>query len=187
MTDQYKLMRHLLSDRIVAFHPSLALALGGVNEALIFQQIAYWTGKGADPEWVYKTRAEFYEETTLTRTQQENARKNLRRLGVIEEERRGLPARIYFRINWDVLFRLLSVQSAANLPTSRREARQPVGGKPTDLSAGLPPTSKSTSESIKDEDWSEPKMPRTLEELDDWERRMEERRRWIKGIDRSAD
>ena len=151
MADQYELMKHLLSDRVVAFHPSLSLALGGVNEALIFQQIAYWTGRGSDPEWIYKTRQEFFNETTLTRTQQENARKNLRRLGVIEEQRRGLPARIYFRVNWEALFALLSAQLAGNLPTSRPATSQTDGGKDTNQSAGLPPSSKSTSKKTKEE------------------------------------
>src|SRR5215218_6923872 len=99
MADQYELMKELLSDRPIAFHPMLSRILGGVNEALIFQQLAYWTGKGSDPVWVYKTRAEFFEETTLTRPQQERARANLRRLGVITEERRDIPAKLYFRVN----------------------------------------------------------------------------------------
>ncbi|MGI8405051.1 MAG: hypothetical protein ACR2OE_09890 [Thermomicrobiales bacterium] len=141
---QYDILRSMLSDRIIAFHPRLSFALGGVNEALLFQQLAYWSGKGSDPDWIYKTRAEIYEETTLTRTQQEGARRNLRRLGVVEEERRGLPARIYFKIHWEVMFELLSSQLAENLPTSRQVPDQSDGGKPANLIDDKPPTSKST-------------------------------------------
>ena len=62
----------------------LASVLGGVNEARLFQQLAYWSDKGSDPDWIYKTQKELEEETTLTRTQQEGARRNLRRLGVVK-------------------------------------------------------------------------------------------------------
>jgi hypothetical protein len=37
----YAALRRLLSDRPIAFHPELARVLGGINEALLFQQIAY--------------------------------------------------------------------------------------------------------------------------------------------------
>ncbi len=189
MADQYELMKELLSDRPIAFHPTLSRILGGVNEALIFQQLAYWTGKGSDPVWVYKTRAEFFEETTLTRPQQERARATLRRLGVITEERRDIPAKLYFRVNWEALFELLgATPKKATFPPTRGQAPdQPDGLEPTTLSAANPPTSKSTSESIKEEEDPPLKLPRTLEELEAWEQKMEERRRWIKGLDRSAD
>jgi hypothetical protein len=90
---QYAILRSLLSDRPIAFHPHMARVLGGINEALLFQQLAYWSDKGADPEWIYKTQKDIEHETTLSRTQQENARKTLRRLDVISEERRGLPCK----------------------------------------------------------------------------------------------
>jgi hypothetical protein len=125
--NEYELLRSVLSDRVIAFHPRLALAFGGVNEALIFQQLAYWSGKGDDPEWIYKTRDELKEETTLSRTQQEGARRTLRNLGVIDEQLRGMPARMHYRVNWDRVFALL----AENLPTRWRETSQSVGGKPT--------------------------------------------------------
>jgi hypothetical protein len=127
---QYAILRSLLSDRPIAFHPHMARVLGGINEALLFQQLAYWSDKGADPEWIYKTQRDIELETTLTRTQQENARKNLRRLGVISEVRRGLPAKLFFRVNWEPMFELLEAADkvAGNL--------LPRCGKPTDKSAG---------------------------------------------------
>jgi hypothetical protein len=115
--NEYELLRSVLSDRVIAFHPRLALAFGGVNEALIFQQLAYWSGKGDDPEWIYKTRDELKEETTLSRTQQEGARASpaqpRRDRGA---ERRGMPPAYHFRVNWDARLRT-AVQSAENLPT----------------------------------------------------------------------
>jgi hypothetical protein len=46
------------SDRPIAFHPTMARLLGDINEALLFQQLAYWSDKGADPEWIYKSQVE---------------------------------------------------------------------------------------------------------------------------------
>jgi len=107
---QYDVLRHVLSDRVVAFHPELARALGGINEALFFQQLAYWSDKGADPEWIYKTQADITAETTLSRYQQEQARGKLRALGVIEEQKRGVPAKLYYRVVWPTLFRVLETR-----------------------------------------------------------------------------
>lgn len=80
----YDLMR-----RPVAFHPVLARLFGGVNEALLWQQIYYWSDKGSlEDGWIYKTKEELEEETTLTRKQQDLARKNLEALGVLSVELR---------------------------------------------------------------------------------------------------
>lgn len=153
---QYDLLRAFLSDRVIAFHPRLAVAFGGVNEALIFQQLAYWSDKGNDPDgWIYKTRDELRDETTLTRTQQENARKRLRALGVIDEQRRGIPPYVWFRVNWERVFALID-QSAGNLPDERREPSPTTSRRPAQQRAGaLPDNTKST-----------PKM--TKEETDEW-------------------
>lgn len=136
MPGEYEILRSLLSDRPIAFHPMLARVFGGINEALLFQQIAYWSDKGADPEWIYKTQKDIEEETTLTRTQQENARRKLRGLGVIEERKRGVPAKLYYRVIWDVVYRLLeesTAQDAGNLQPRMWGADQDAGNLQTRL------------------------------------------------------
>src|SRR4028119_1519353 len=147
MSGHCDILKRLLSDRPMAFHPALARVLGGIGEALLFQQLAYWSDKGNDPEWIYKTQAELEEETTLTRTQQENARKNLRRLGVVEERKKGLPAKLYFRVDWDALFALLD----AGKPQARMlESRIQGWEEPTDQRARKPQPfigTKTTTES----------------------------------------
>ena len=132
MPGEYAILRGLLSDRPLAFHPQLARVLGGINEALLFQQLAYWSDKGSDPEWIYKTQKDIQDEITLTRTQQENARKKLRTLGVIEEDKRGVPAKLYFRVIWDRVYELLedyAAQDAGNLQ-SRMEMSGKDAGNP---------------------------------------------------------
>lgn len=90
--------------RPVAYYPSLALALGGVKQAVLLCQIIYWTGKGSDPEgWIYKTAEELQEETGLSYEEQLGARKVLVRAGVLEEWNQRLIHRMNYRVNKDVL------------------------------------------------------------------------------------
>jgi hypothetical protein len=103
------LVQQLLRDRPVAYHPLLAKLVGGATTGLFLSQILYWSDKGSDPEgWIYKTMQELQEETGLTRREQETARQNLTNKNVLEVQRRGVPARLYYRINWEVLIQLLS-------------------------------------------------------------------------------
>jgi hypothetical protein len=102
----YDALRALLCDRPIAFHPTMARLLGGINEALLFQQLAYWSDKGADPEWIYKGQVELEAETTLSQYQQLQARKRLKALGEIEDQRRGMPAKLCYRLSLVTHFRL---------------------------------------------------------------------------------
>lgn len=147
MSTPYDALRALLSDRPIAFHPVLARLLGGINEALLFQQLAYWSDKGDDPEWIYKSQVELEAETTLSEYQQLQARKKLKALGVIEDVRRGVPARLYYRVNWEAVFRLLetgipagaSFRETQNLDSSDvrfRETENQDSDKPAGKSRG---------------------------------------------------
>ncbi len=98
----------LLTDRPVAYHPLLAKISGGVTAGVLLSQLLYWTGKQRDPEgWIYKTQAELEEETGLTRYEQEHARKQLRKANILQEKRKGTPAKLYFKIDLDELSRML--------------------------------------------------------------------------------
>ena len=151
MAGEYEVLRTLLSDRPIAFHPMLSRLFGGIGEALLFQQIAYWSGKGDDPEWIYKTQAELEEETTLSRYQQEQARAKLRKLGILEETKRGLPAKLYYRIHWPAVFALLessAAKDARNPHSSLRETSILGCEKPADQAGTSPQplTAESTTE-----------------------------------------
>ena len=49
--------------------------------------------------WFWKTAAEWQRETGLSRREQDSARRILRALGLLEEQRRGMPARRWFRLD----------------------------------------------------------------------------------------
>lgn len=70
----------------IAFYPQLARELGGDIEAAIFyQQVYYWSNKGSREDgFIYKTKEEIEQETTLTRRQQDRIRRKLVQKGWLE-------------------------------------------------------------------------------------------------------
>lgn len=91
------LQRALL--RPISFHPILARIAGDVNAGLLLSQALYWTERTADPDgYFWKTQDEWEQETTLSRREQESARRRLKQLGFLEEVRRGVPCRTYYRV-----------------------------------------------------------------------------------------
>lgn len=98
--DHPDLVFELLTDRVVAFHPILARIAGSVTAGLMLAQILYWAKRTLNPEgWFYKSRDEWTEETTLSRCEQETARRELRRRDFLQETYRGIPKKVYFRVN----------------------------------------------------------------------------------------
>jgi hypothetical protein len=99
----------LYFEKPVVLYPQLAKALGGMEEAIFFQQLYYWADKGSDKEWIYKTKTEWEEETTLTRRQQDRIRKKLENMGVIEtqlKKAKGVPT-IHYRIDFGIVQKVL--------------------------------------------------------------------------------
>jgi len=77
--------------------------------AVFLSQILYWTGKGKNSDWVYKTIKEMRSETGLSRRQQDNAISVLERLGVITKKlTRSIPPKRNFRVKIDKLDKLFS-------------------------------------------------------------------------------
>ncbi|MGF6508341.1 hypothetical protein [Paraburkholderia sp. 32] len=103
----------LLKERCpIAFSMRLAQITGHPKDAVLLSQLVYWTRHGRDvvarQGWIHKTREQWFEETGLSREEQENARRRLRRLNLAQEWRGGRPARLYFRIHTGTLSAVLS-------------------------------------------------------------------------------
>lgn len=139
----------------IAYYAAFAKAVGDVCAGVFVSQLFYWHDKGADPDgWIYKTREEIYAETGLSRRNQQTARKRLVGLGVLEEERRGMPATMHFRLNLDRLFDLVEadsvppppqdngkVETKADAPTEAPTGeKSPVGTNRTNKKARTVPT-----------------------------------------------
>lgn len=93
-----------LLSRPIAFHRAYVDLGLGITGALMLSQCVYWRTRTSSPEgWFYKSQAEWQQETGLGRREQETARKRLVQAGFLEEDRRGVPAKLYFRVNTEAL------------------------------------------------------------------------------------
>ncbi|QVQ24721.1 hypothetical protein [Achromobacter deleyi] len=159
------------TGHVVAYRPELARALGSAVAAIFLGQAIYWQRIAGIGQWFYKLRdaqrdgngallppahahQQSWEwELALTRSQQEEARVLLRSHGILEECRRGIPARLYYRVNLNSVEQLLAEKVLKNQQLA--EFRQ-LGGDsaPTcrqDLTmqmAALPPTNTKTSQRV---------------------------------------
>ena len=114
-------------DRPIAFHRLFVTITGSISAALMLSQALYWSKKTTDPDgWFYKTMLEWEEETALSEEEQATARKKLRKSGFWVEERRGLPAKLFFKINLSE-FRL-AIFNCKNSESSFRESRKQYSG-----------------------------------------------------------
>lgn len=140
-----------LLDRPIAYQPSFAqLRAGKVKAgpvaAVLLSQFVYWHNR-MDGSWIYKTQSEIKRETGLSRDEQETARKRLIAIGVLEEELRGVPATLHYRVNAERLEALLLTpepkprQIAATPQTRLRHVRKQECGSSTNKIAATPQTS----------------------------------------------
>ena len=119
-------------DRPIAYHRCFVTLTGSVTAAVLLSQAVYWSRRTAEGNdgWFWKTGADWEEETGLTRYEQEGARKTLRSLGFWEEKKRGIPSRLWFRLDLDQLERGLHF-----LQTSMRKTSKLACGKPANCHA----------------------------------------------------
>ena len=134
----------LLFDKPIAFHRPLVSISGSVTAALLLSQAIYWSKRCATHDdgnkWFYKTQADWEEETGLTRYEQESARKVLRDKGILKEKRVGIPAKLFFTVDFDKLSELIEScfsanKDAGNQQTGMRETSKQECGKPANSSA----------------------------------------------------
>jgi len=112
----------------VSYPPRLAECLGGVKEAIFLTHILWWK-KYSEDGWVFRTREDIERETGLSRWEQETARKNLRQLGILKEEYRGIPRRLFFYVDMAKLN-----EAWKSYIESQKENAEPL--KPASLSVG---------------------------------------------------
>jgi hypothetical protein len=111
-------------DLPLSFHRCLVPITGGVTAALLLSQ-AIWTTQELDPAahgWFPKSQGEWTEETGLSRWEQETARRALRGAGFLEERRVGMPAKLWYRVRADQVWRALQAQAASVHETGQGRA-----------------------------------------------------------------
>lgn len=103
-------------DLPVTFHRCLVPVTGGVTAALMLSQAisTMQTAESSIDGWFSKSREEWTEETGLTRWEQQTARRALRDAGFLEERRVGAPAKLWFRVRPEAVWRALQARAAQN-------------------------------------------------------------------------
>ena len=76
----------------------LSLAGGCVEGVVLSWAMERQRSAGSDAWWSH-TLSEWKQDLGLTRRQIEKSRRRLRELGVLEEARRGIPARLFYRVD----------------------------------------------------------------------------------------
>lgn len=170
----------------ISYYPKLVPVAGSVNATVLLCQLLYWDGKQHDPDgWIYKTQDELREETGLTRAMQEEARGKLRSRGILEEVKRGVPARLYYRVDIDALERAWEEHV---LPQTRmRESRILGSGDVAPENAGKshPLTiTETTSETTQRRDESSDPYQKHFDRIEETKRLAAElkRRRQNRGL-----
>jgi len=134
-----ELIDELLS-RWVQFHPIFAKIGGSATAGIFLSQAYHWSKYTRDPgRWFYKTQKEWEQETTLTRYEQESARKQLRERGILQEKLEGVPAKLYYRLHFGELRSKMTVVAKLNA-LSMRENHILGCGETTNKIDGLPHT-----------------------------------------------
>lgn len=135
----------ILLDRPIAFNRAYVSLGVGVTGALMLSQAVFWQARSSSGDgWFYKTVKEWTEETGLTRTEQENARARLEKLGILAIERRGIPARLFFSVDLDRLVEILANLTppeikSAGLPQSGSQVpSNQDGGNSADMAPSNP-------------------------------------------------
>jgi hypothetical protein len=112
----------------------------------MLSQAVYWSKRANsnDEGWFYKTRDQWEEETGLSRYEQESARKALRKLSFWNEELRGVPAQMHYRIDTIALSNELLLVAESLTEKRHKNARllkssQLDGGNPASKKAGNQP------------------------------------------------
>lgn len=145
-----------LFDRPIAFHPVLARLTGSVAAGLFLSQAIYWQKRipakrlagCPGPDWFFHTIEEWAEETAMGRDEQKSARKRLVALGLLEEKRAGIPARLFYRVKVEEIEKMLKKQQIAAKPQTRSRQSRRQDGR---FAAGKDTASSQTTTEIRPE------------------------------------
>lgn len=150
--------------RPVAYFPAIARIVG-VKECVFLCQLLYWSDK-AEKGWIYKTQEEFTNETGLSRAEQETARRNLKKMGLLDERHQRLLHRMFYRVNLDKLDEVWSSPNAGTSHSGKQELALGDGDNPAPAE-GVNPHSSLDAETTTENTTRAPATPRPRNELFD--------------------
>ena len=103
-------------DEPIVFHRAYVPIAGGITASLFLSYAGYACADLPQDQagWFTRTQTEWERDTGLTRREQETARRQLRERGLLEERRVGMPAVLWYRVNWARLRDSLERQSRSH-------------------------------------------------------------------------
>ena len=112
MKDSFEVLAEFLAEcATVAYYPEYTTITSSPAAGVMLSQMCDHSVESASnggDGWFYKTREAWRRDTGINRSGQETARRILVEKGIIDERRKGIPAKMHFRVNFDRLFCLLS-------------------------------------------------------------------------------
>ena len=183
MADYKSALRALTGDRPIAFLKSYAKLGGSCNAGVFLSQAIYWQSVAGEGGWFYKTAPEWEEETTIKVDALGAVRSKFKQLGILKEKKQGIPAKLYYQIDFEVLFEKLAELHNKDLPPETsfgKNPKQDTGNNPnssgesTEAIIGTEITTETTTENKekykKEKLESTPQKPKTEKHRlpDDW-------------------
>jgi len=95
--------------------------------------------------WFYKSQPEWTEELCLSRCEQETARRILKKFSFWQEARRGVPARLWYRVDFEQLARAIE-EFAGNQHSGLQASRMRKTGEPARQKPAVITSSEITSQ-----------------------------------------
>lgn len=95
-----ELLKHIL-NRPIAFHKVFFDVTQDMKAAIFLSQLYYWS-ETMKRGWFYKTAESWGQETGLSPKEQRRVRKILLAKNLIQEQKKGVPATIYFKFNFEI-------------------------------------------------------------------------------------
>ena len=126
-------MKHLLSSSaFLVVNKSLAKQIGLKETVLLADLISkeeYFISNGMTDGWFFNTEANIEADTTLTPFMQRKCLKSLRKYGIIETKRKGIPAKQFFKINEQLVIKFLNNLSATNFTSINKNKEIRINNK----------------------------------------------------------
>lgn len=180
-------LKALLGSHTVAYRVIFAKAIGNVPAAIMLSQGFFWQESADFKEtkefdgkpYFQKTAEQWYDATGLTEEQQKTARRHLCSLGMMNERRAGLPAKLYYNIDFEVtvavIYRYKKEGKAATVDnrSKKRELTRHSNGKlrgrfavnyGDNYGRELKESLESLKESLAENKFPQPGLPVTVED-----------------------
>ena len=114
----------LISSSYFVLNKQIVKAIGIESGFLLTTLIEASDGLANDDGWFYKTAPSLEEETGLSNHKQSKIIEELTKLGILEQENKGMPMKRYFRINFNKIEELVFKKNSKNSKPSIEENKK---------------------------------------------------------------